>query len=305
MSLQPGHQPSGDLRADRRYAYARAELEAGEPQAALELAEQVLELVPGWGPALMLLGDAAMMLGDEKRAASAFKEVARADENDLLGARLRLAALGEVPPEAAMTDAYVAALFDEYAPRFDRHLTQDLAYRGPEILTAAIDEICGAGCMFEQVVDLGCGTGLMAQALRPRAGHLAGCDLSSAMIETARAKGLYDALEVEEGARFLAGVTQALDLITACDVLVYVGDLEPIFGAAASRLRPGGLFAFTVQRSETGPIVLGSDARYAHSRAYVAELASRQGFILRLVEDVVTRKDGGRDVPGLVVVLER
>lgn len=305
MSAGPGQYSSGDLIADRRYAYARAELETGEPQAALELAEQVLELVQGWAPALMLAGDAAMALGDKSRAAAAFRAVLESDASDILGAGLRLAALGELPPDAAMTQAYVAALFDEYAPRFDTHLRQDLAYRGPEILLAAIDSVAGAQTRFGTVVDLGCGTGLMGDIIRGRSGYLAGCDLSASMVQAARAKALYDQLDVADGLRFLDAMTRPAELILACDVLVYIGDLEPLFRAAAARLNKGGFFAFTGQRAQDGTFSLGPDARYAHSRAYLADLAGMTGFAVRLMEDAVTRQDGGRDVPGLALVLQR
>ncbi len=53
-------------------------------------------------------------------------------------ARLENRAVAALPP------AYVARLFDDYAPRFDRHLTQTLGYRGPELIVSALDS-GGAG----------------------------------------------------------------------------------------------------------------------------------------------------------------
>ncbi len=46
-----------------------------------------------------------------------------------------------------MTPAYVAALFDDYAPRFEAHLTQALAYRGPQILSERWIRLLPAGVL--------------------------------------------------------------------------------------------------------------------------------------------------------------
>ena len=45
------------------------------------------------------------------------------------------------------------------------------------------------------VVDLGCGTGLMGERLRPHCDCLEGYDISSGMLREARAKDIYDELE--------------------------------------------------------------------------------------------------------------
>ncbi len=46
--MQPHQLSSGDVIADRRADYARMLEEGGEPEAAAELMEQALELVPAW-----------------------------------------------------------------------------------------------------------------------------------------------------------------------------------------------------------------------------------------------------------------
>jgi predicted TPR repeat methyltransferase len=48
------------------------------------------------------------------------------------------------------------------------------------------------------VLDLGCGTGLSGQALRPLARRLTGVDLSPAMIDARRTRTVYDVLTVAE-----------------------------------------------------------------------------------------------------------
>ena len=80
------------------------------------------------------------------------------------------------------------------------------------------------------------------------------------------------------------------DLVTAADVLVYVGDLAPLFAGVYRQLRRGGLLAFTAQtfaegdRAEQTGFALGRDLRFGHSPGYVAALLSRAGFDIVLLE---------------------
>ena len=132
--------------------------------------------------------------------------------------------------------AYVARLFDDYAPRFERHLTSELGYRGPRILRDAVEAVAPVR-RFRRALDLGCGSGLAGAAFRPIVESLAGVDLSPAMIEEARRTGVYDGLEVGDVAAFLAKQTSGeADLILAADVFVYLGDLAPTLQAAAAAL---------------------------------------------------------------------
>ena len=48
------------------------------------------------------------------------------------------------------------------------------------------------------ILDLGCGTGLAGAAFKPLAARLDGVDLSPAMIEKARARQIYDHLQVAD-----------------------------------------------------------------------------------------------------------
>lgn len=298
---------SGDLAADRRYLWAEASRAEGDWQAAVELFAQAVELAPGWASGWYALGDALLRISQRQPAQDAFRRCQALDPGDMLGAGLRLAQMaGE--PVAAMPAAFVAGLFDGYATGFDRHLVDKLAYRGPEVLIAALDSTLGAdgsSAHFPRVLDLGCGTGLFAQAIKARAETIDGVDLSPAMIEVARAKGLYRRLEVADVTAFLDEVPadSGYDLIAAADVLVYIGDLAPLFQAAKGALRSGGLLAFTVQSQPGEGYALGADMRFHHSPSYLRATAETAGLVCRHLAPVVTRRDAGADVPGLVMVL--
>ena len=305
MSLAPAFRSSGDLLADRRYDYAAAALADGDAIAAADLFEQAAEIAPRWAAAWFGLGEARERLGENEAAADAFRRAAACDAQDELGAALRLARLSGASP-AAPPAGYVRGLFDQYAGRFDEHLRRDLAYRGPELLLEAIAGARAArgGCAhFGRVLDLGCGTGLMARALAPHFESIHGVDLSPRMVEMARASGFYDHAEAGDLQTFLeAQDAGSADLIVAADVFVYLGDLAPVFRAAAPALGADGLFAFTVQRGAGADYALGADLRYFHDEAYLRRLARENGLAVAELREASTRKDAGVDVPGLVAV---
>jgi predicted TPR repeat methyltransferase len=49
-----------------------------------------------------------------------------------------------------------------------------------------------------------------------------------------------------------------LDVITAADVLPYMGDLSTLFRAASSALKSGGLFVFTTEEMVSHPRPVGN-----------------------------------------------
>lgn len=311
--MAPQHS-SGDLLADRRYRYAEACLDEGAYDAAADLAEQVLEIAPRYAPAWLLLGRAREGLaarGDapmRDAAARAYACALDIDPDDTLGVRAQLVRLGAGDGLPALSPAYVKALFDGYAPRFERHLVEGLAYTGPDLVRDALPRLPRR---FGTALDLGCGTGLMGAAIRARVDHLTGVDLSPGMLALARAKTwqgrpLYDRLVEGEIGAFLAGEPPAsADLCLAADVLIYVAALGPVLAGIGGVLRPGGCAAFTVQCHDGSGTVLGPDGRYAHADPHVAEAAAAAGFEPVSVRSAAVRLEAGVPVPGRVVVLRR
>jgi len=294
---------SGDLIADRRFVYARAASAEGDHAGAAELLEQTLALVPHWAPLWFALAAAREKMGRLEEARAAFARAARLDDGEL-GAELHLARLGAAATPKAAARNYVRSLFDQYADRFESHLVEALAYRGPDLLAGALAKL-GAE-RFAYVIDLGCGTGLCGASFRASSDVIVGVDLSPRMVAAARAKGIYDRLEIGAIEDFLAGEPpEGGALVLAADVFVYLGDLAPVFAAVRRTLAPGGLFAFTLQRALAGDYEIGSDMRFAHSEAYVVRIASAEGLRVALLEQASTRKDAGADAPGLVVIAAR
>jgi predicted TPR repeat methyltransferase len=287
--------------AERRYDYARAAAGDGDWAAAAEVLEQALQLAPDWAPAWFALGEARERLGDKARAVDAFSATLSADPRDAQGARGRLALLGEGSRLRALSPAYVARLFDDYAARFDAHLAGGLGYRGPELILAALDRL--EARRFLRCIDLGCGTGLAGVALRGRVDTLIGVDLSVAMIAKARETRVYDELTVGDAVAFLStSAARGADLVVAADVFAYVGDLDAVFGAAARALGNGGRLAFSVETHDGEGYRLGPAMRFTHSAPYVRETAIQAGLRELLLAPVSIRREAGLEAPGLLGV---
>ena len=264
----------GDLIAWRRYAYGKAAAEDGDFVAASEMFEQALAQAAHWPPAWFALAEARESLGDVAGAAEAFRRTLSADRSDAQGAGPRLAILGRGEPPSALPQAYVRRLFDDYAARFDLHLTNGLDYRGPVEILGALDA-AAPGRRFASALDIGCGTGLAGEALRSRVNRLTGVDVSQAMIARAGSRNVYDTLEACDAIGWLARSPLAsFDCIVAADALPYFGDLEPVFAACRRALKDAGLFAFSVETFEGDGFRLGPAMRFAHARVYVAEAAA-------------------------------
>jgi predicted TPR repeat methyltransferase len=295
---------SGDLIADRRADYALALAGSGDLPAAIDLMQQALELAPRWAAGWFRLAEWQEAAGDAAAARDSWRQVLEIDPSDRLGAGLRLDLARAVPVAEAMPAAFVETLFDQYAERFEASLVAQLGYQGPAQIVAAL--LMAGRTRFERVLDLGCGTGLMGQAIRPHAGWLEGYDISARMLAQARAKGVYDALHKRDLSRLdLSG--DSFDLILAADVFIYVGALEQIVGWAAASLSPGGVLAFTLEElaEGEGDLRLRPSRRYAHAADYVARLLDQAGFGAPTFSRATLRMDAGQPVAGLTVLAVR
>ena len=208
-----------------------------------------------------------------------------------------------------MSAGYVRHLFDQYAERFDDHLTRHLGYRGPELLCDAIARACaieGVRPPFQRALDLGCGTGLFGEQLGGMAKAIDGVDLSPRMLRMAKKRGCYDQLSDADLLVFLKRAQAArYDLIAAADVFVYVGDLRPVFAAAVAALKPRGLIAFSIQRTDEADVALGPERRFSHRVRAVEQWLRDAGFALVKTEDSSTRMENGKPVPGAIIIAIR
>jgi predicted TPR repeat methyltransferase len=251
-------------------------------------------------------GLAAEKRGDMDAAADAYAEALRLDPADHGGVTVRLAAIGRGAVPEKAPDAYVATLFDQCADAFDDILVEQLGYAVPMMLRENLADL-GLG-PWRRMLDLGCGTGLTGASLADMAAEITGVDLAEGMLAQADERGVYADLYVGEAVAFLEETDEEpWDLLTATDVLPYLGALERFFAGAARCLAPGGVLAVS---TETLPdmerdYTVGPRHRFAHAEAYLRRLISGTGFEALDCAPITVRHDEGRPVPGLLLIARR
>jgi len=268
--------------------------------AALAAYDKAIALDPALAGAWLGRGDALRLLRLVPEAIDAYRKALECG-GDPATISYYLGALGAQSSPAAPPEKYVVGLFDSYADTFDHDLTRNLNYRIPILLADAIRRCTGSDPL--DILDLGCGTGLVGEHLRSVKRSLTGIDLSPNMLEKARQRQVYDHLICSDITRFLETQDRVFNIVAATDVFVYVGDLSPVFPAARRALRDGGLFGFSVEGTEEGDFVLRRTLRYAHSLAYLRRLAERHRFAMEIVEPHVIRRDAGADIDGYLVLM--
>ncbi len=272
---------------------------------------------PPWdGKPHKILATCHYRLGQFDEAARCYRAWLAEDPDNEIARHHLAACSGQGVPDRA-PDRYVAALFDGMADQFDHRLVSILAYDGPGILRSILADIIPAD-KSRDILDAGCGTGLCGPVLAPMARRLTGVDLSQAMLDKARARGVYDRLIHGELTAFLqnrpAGIDPTdfdptkFDLIVMADSLIYFGDLGGVFDAVAGSLRPGGLFAFTLEllpQDDAAPeLALRPSGRYAHGTRHWTRCLAERGFHIRRSEAIVIRQEFCQPIHGVAVLAE-
>lgn len=137
----------------------------------------------------------------------------------------------------------VARYYDDWAAAYDRDL-DDWKYAAPDVASALL---LGHGADLGRVLDAGCGTGLVGQALRRAGftGELHGVDVSSRSLRLADATSAYDRTGVADLQRGLDHTDGAFDALICVGVMTYVPDVERCWREFARVVRPGGVVVVT------------------------------------------------------------
>ncbi len=302
--MLPNQFSSGDVIADRRADYARMLADGQDFAAAAELMEQALELSPAWAAGWFRLGEYREK-ADIASAEDAYRRALELEPEDVFGAGLKLALIGAEDVPDQPPSRYVEGLFDGYADRFDTALVEKLDYSVPGKLA----ELVVPHGRFRRAVDLGCGTGLFGAEIRSVTDVLEGYDISTNMLAKAEVKQLYDrlaqadlSLGADQSGLFADDLEEhRADLVSAADVLMYLGSLETVFPLVCALIAPNGLFAFSVEDAGEGNgFVLRESLRYAHAQDYIDGLLTAAGFERLQERRTVIRMDGGNPVHGIL-----
>ena len=314
-----------------RLTLIKALLASGDIQPALEESREAVSLNPNVAVAVLALGEALLEADALPTAIAELQRALRLDPG-LTRARELIAAAwlkaGEADkalenlhalenPPAQMIAAcqaikaaprsdpgYVRHLFDQFSAEYDQRMIGQLAYAAPQILFDLAGLIM-PGRDRLAILDLGCGTGLAGAVFKTLAAQLDGVDLSPAMIAKAKARGIYDRLEVGDLETSLSVPNRSYDLILAADTLVYLGDLTSVFKGAFNALASGGYFLFTVEKADAEEFELGPKRRWRHGESYLRRLAEQSGFMVAGLVAAAPRQEANQPVEGFAVALTK
>ena len=246
----------------------------------------------------------AYLRDDSATATQHLAQALRMRPNDEGYLYLKSVFSGETP--ASQPEGMTRGLFDRYANRFDTHLVGALKYRVPQLISEMI--LARFPDRNLNVLDLGCGTGLLGAALGAIGGYFVGVDLSLPMLEVAKKHNVYsrfhnvnllDALDATDANEY--------EVIVAADVFIYVGALDAAIRDSFKVLKPGGWLFFSCESApEDGPdFVLRKSMRYGQTTGYVRRLLSAAGFAEPSIDDIDLRMEQDVVIPGYLVAVQK
>jgi len=206
--------------------------------------------------------------------------------------------------------AYISQLFDQYADHYDVQMKTQLNYQAPFALRSAIGRLLEQQLKPGRVLDLGCGTGIAGVYCRDLALELIGVDISEKMLEKAKALMTYESLINMDITDYLAQPNlDPFDLIIASDVLVYYGDLKPLFSLIHKNLSPKGSFSFTTElleeTNQDHSYQLQATGRFAHNEQYIQSISTACDLKIAYHETINLREQKGHPVTGQLFILQR
>jgi predicted TPR repeat methyltransferase len=245
--------------------------------------QKALSLDPKLAGANRQLGIACLESGNRSEAVSRLKITLQQKPDDVVARYFLSIAEGKLPDKDTRTE-FVKDLFDHYSSGFDNHLGDRLQYKVPAVAREAIERIFGNDLKFQNMVDLGCGTGLSGIAFRDCTENMVGIDLSGEMLDRASGRKVYNTLLQGEIRQVLDGLDQKFDFFLAADVVVYFQDLTGLFASIRKKAAREALFVFSTEKYDGDDFAVTPTGRTAHSADYISAVAER--FQFRIMENI-------------------
>jgi cyclopropane fatty-acyl-phospholipid synthase-like methyltransferase len=196
------------------------------------------------------------------------------------------------------------------ANRFDEAAsTWDEQPRRVKLARAVADEIARQVHLSSDldVLDFGCGTGLLTLALQPLVRSVTGADTSSGMLDALRNKvderrlPNVETILLDPEAPLL--VDARFHLIVSSMALHHVADLAPLFSRFYEQLHPGGRVALADLDREDGSFHEDPRAVYhlGFERSELQKLLATAGFVHLGATTAIIISKGSRDYPVFLV----
>lgn len=137
----------------------------------------------------------------------------------------------------------IKAYYDDWAKTYDATLN-DWDYRAPVDAAATLCEHMKPG---DDILDVGCGTGMFAEAMSESMKcRIDGIDISATSLEIAEMKGVYDLLQCHDlQVTPLPISDNAFDAAACVGVMTYIEDAADLLADLCRITRPGGFLLFT------------------------------------------------------------
>ena len=171
------------------FELARTLMKVGRDKEAILSFQRVLAIQPDESVAHAYLSRLFISCNDLQQASLHLRHYLRLVPEDHIGARMLLAYTGAETIPARPAASYITRYYDNYAASYDQKLVKGLHYQCPQIIHTALAALQKHCQDKVDILDLGCGTGLCGQAVRPLAKRLDGVDLSPQMLAKACTPG--------------------------------------------------------------------------------------------------------------------
>jgi predicted TPR repeat methyltransferase len=189
------------------------------------------------------------------------------------------------------------------ADQLDDRFLNRIDYRVPTVMADLLKSVVRKNWKGD-LLDAGCGTGILGPLLAPFAKSLTGVDLAARMLDRARDRNIYDELTHTDLVEYLTAHPHAFDAIFAAEVLIYKGTLAHVMRAVHAALKTGGLFVFDVESMEGGTYLLNPTGRFMHSKTYISDVIGDY-FTIEASTELNLRREAGHAIKGIIFVLKR
>jgi len=175
--------------------------------------------------------------------------------------------------------------FDNLSGNYDYQM-QMSQYQMPALLHQFMRTVMGDQ-MRNNLLDLGCGTGLCGAQFREEFTNTVGVDLSNSMLDMAYRKTdrrgvlIYTRLIHQDLRYYLTEAEpESMEIALCISVFPYLGEVDEVFSGVRKVLRKGGLFACSfdpyIYSGDFGLMPTTGD--FGHNIDYILRLAKQNGF---------------------------